>query len=259
LEEVHGKETVKALVSMSGTLLVGRVGPGETADTLAKALGSRDVERANLATSHNGGGTGGKSTTLSYSRDEVPLYRPSELASRLGEDPARGGVVLALATQGEVYELFWSYASFPATRKAHIPADWTLGLGEAPKLWEPRPKASEKPSGGTGQAFPNEAGVSLRKHGLEKEKSLSLGKEAKPQSEASVEVSARAGKPEGYAATSEWGDRLLELSDSLDSLETGLGVESLALAKVADALSDRRPAPVQEIRVRDSSGPRMLI
>lgn len=257
LEEVHGKETVKALVSMSGTLLVGRVGPGETADTLAKALGSRDVERANLAISRNGGGTGGKSTTLSYSRDEVPLYRPSELASRLGEDPARGGVVLALATQGEVYELFWSYASFPATRKAHIPADWTLGLGEAPKLWEPRPKASEKPSGGTGQAFPNEAGVSLRKHGPEKGKSLSLVKPSEASPGSPMEVSARAVKSTKNATASEWGDRLLELSDSLDSLETGLGVESLALAKVADALSDRRPAPAQDVRVRDTAGPRM--
>jgi hypothetical protein len=260
LEEVHGKETVKALVSMSGTLLVGRVGPGETADALAKALGSRDVERANLATSHNGGGAGGKSTTLSYSRDEVPLYRPSELASRLGEDPDRGGVVFALATQGEVYELFWPYASFKKERRAHIPADWTLGLGEAPQAWEPKPKGSGKPDG---------AGPKMGLSGLEgkplgqeaEAKGIILAKRLAEKSESPFEVVSSASEKSPRAGLAEWEERLEELSDALDSWGEGASPEPalVGVAKLADALTDRRPAPSQKAQARSTGGPHMAM
>lgn len=254
LEEVHGKETVKALVSMSGTLLVGRIGPGETAETLAKALGSRDVERANLAISRNGGGTGGKSTTLSYSRDEVPLYRPSELASRLGEDPARGGVVLALATQGEVYELFWPYASFPKVRKAHTPADWTLGLGKASLSWEPNPKGGAKPAGGTAPAVETVQAQGNRKPHADSASSITMAKAGLAASDPQFEVRARASRSTGGAAL-DWEDGLRDLEDTLDAM--GADPMIVGIAKVADALRDRKPAPEQELLARDTAGPRM--
>lgn len=145
VEEVHGKEAVKALVSMCGAILVGQVGQGETAEALAKALGAHEVERQNVSATSGGapGGTG--SRTLSYNRDELFIYKPSELGSRLGLDAERGGVVMALALEGNAYELFWPHFAMSAKRPAHEPAAWTLG---PPGMGNPL--ASEEPPAGPG-------------------------------------------------------------------------------------------------------------
>lgn len=127
VEEVHGKEAVKALVSMCGAILVGQVGQGETAEALAKALGSREVERQNVSATSGGAPGASGSRTLSYSRDELFIYKPSELGSRLGLDAERGGVVMALAMEGDAYELFWPHFKMARARAAHEPAAWTLG------------------------------------------------------------------------------------------------------------------------------------
>ena len=137
LEDIHGEKTVKALVSMTGTLLVGQVGRGETAETLAKALGAREVERKNISATFGGAGEGRGSRTLSFNRDELFIYKPSELGSRLGLDAARGGVVMALALEGDVFELFWPHAAMRRVRPGHEPAAWTYGLGLARD--DPRP------------------------------------------------------------------------------------------------------------------------
>jgi hypothetical protein len=158
LEEIHGKDTLKALVSMSGSLLVGRVGPGETAENLSKVLGSREVERANVSSSYNGGsGAGGRASTFSYSRDELALYKPNELASRLGEDAARGGCALALATQGTVYELFWPYAELKAQRAAYEPAPWVFGRTAPAALKAERESRSTRERTGGLKATPSVA------------------------------------------------------------------------------------------------------
>jgi len=129
LEEVHGKEATRALISLCGTVMVGRVGPGETAEILSKALGHREVERSNISTSYDGKpGAGGPTTTLTYSRDSLALYVPAELAYRLGEKPAMGGCVFAVAVQGRVYELLWPYVTLKKVRHQHVPAKWTLGV-----------------------------------------------------------------------------------------------------------------------------------
>ena len=128
LEEVHGKEGTRALISMCGTLMVGRVGPGETAETLSKNLGNREVERSNVSQSFDGKpGVSGPTTTLTYSRDSLALYVPAELASRLGEKPAQQGCVFAVSVQGAVFEILWPYVKLPKQRKAHLPAVWTMG------------------------------------------------------------------------------------------------------------------------------------
>lgn len=129
LEEIHGERMVKALVSMSGTLLVGQIMQGETAEQVAKAMGSREVERANVSTAFQGGAEASRSTTLSFARDETPLYKPSELGSRLGPTPDGKGVVMALVTGGGAYELFWPNYEMKPARPSHIPAEWTLGVG----------------------------------------------------------------------------------------------------------------------------------
>lgn len=128
LEEIHGAQMVKALVSMSGTVLVGQMMQGDTAEQMAKALGTREVERANVSSSYAGtGGSSNRSTTLSFARDELAIYKPSELASRLGLTPDGSGVKLALFTGGHAYELFWPKFDMANTRAAHKPAAWTRG------------------------------------------------------------------------------------------------------------------------------------
>lgn len=130
LEEIHGAQMVKALVGMCGTLLVGQVMQGETAEQLCKAFGAREVERANTSSSTASGGAGGSgSTTLSFNRDEVPLYKPSELTSRLGLTEDGTGVVLLLFTGGHAYELRWPLYDIRKERAPHVPAPWTLGAG----------------------------------------------------------------------------------------------------------------------------------
>lgn len=129
LEEVHGKEGTRALISMCGTLMVGRIGPGETAETLSKNLGTREVERSNVSTSYDGkAGSSSPTTTLTYSRDSLALYVPAELAARLGDKPSLNGCVFAVAVQGKTYEILWPYFAMPKVRKAHVAAQWTLGV-----------------------------------------------------------------------------------------------------------------------------------
>lgn len=129
LEEIHGQHTAKAMASMVGTLLVGQIMQGDTAEQLCKAMGTIEVERANVSSSLGGGGATGKSTTLSFSRDELAVYKPAELGSRLGPTPDGKGVKMSLFTGGCAYELFWPHFPMPSRRSAHKPAAWTLRFG----------------------------------------------------------------------------------------------------------------------------------
>lgn len=131
LEELYGAPMVRALIGMCGTLLVGQIMQGETAEQLCKAFGSREVERLNVSTSSGGAGAGSSQSTQStqsFSRDEVPLYKPSELSSRLGPTPEGDGVVFILFTGGEAYELFWPHYRIRRERLPHVPAPWTTSI-----------------------------------------------------------------------------------------------------------------------------------
>ncbi|URI09435.1 type IV secretion system DNA-binding domain-containing protein [Aquincola tertiaricarbonis] len=120
LESIHGKEVVQSLISMCGTLIVGQMGPGHSAETLARALGSREVERRNVSISAPGPGS-----TVSYAREDLALYKPSELGTRLGKNSAGTGVVMALATGGDVYELTWPIVMRKPLRRPFVAAAWT--------------------------------------------------------------------------------------------------------------------------------------
>lgn len=127
LEEIHGAQMVKAMVAMCGTLLVGQMMQGDTAEALCKTFGTREVERANLSSSYQGtGGSSNRSSTLSFNRDEIALYKPSELASRLGLTPDGKGVKLILFTGGDAFELVWPHFQLREEREGHAPAAWTL-------------------------------------------------------------------------------------------------------------------------------------
>jgi hypothetical protein len=156
LEEVHGKEGTRALISMCGTLMVGRIGPGETAETLSKNLGTREVERSNVSTSYDGkAGSTSPTTTLTYSRDSLALYIPAELAARLGDKPSLSGCVFAVAVQGKTYEILWPYFAMPKVRKAHVAAQWTVGVQP---IAESATKLSQPDSGKGGQRSDGTAG-----------------------------------------------------------------------------------------------------
>jgi hypothetical protein len=117
LEEIHGAPAVKALVSMVGTVIVGQTMQGESADLLCKAFGTREVERPGAAQPrHDGPG--------SFSRDEVPLYKPSELSSRLGLSKDGQSVKLILFTGGTAHELSWPIFHMREERPAHVLASW---------------------------------------------------------------------------------------------------------------------------------------
>lgn len=129
LEAIHGKEFIKALVSMCGTTIIGQVGQGETSQMLSQYIGTREVERENLSTSFGGSGpSGGKSTTLSYNRDELALYKPTELSKRLGVNSANTGVTMLFCFAGDTYELEYPFYEMKKYRRAHVPAAWTLGV-----------------------------------------------------------------------------------------------------------------------------------
>lgn len=123
LEEVYGPLSVKAMLSLCGTVIVGKIKQGETAEALCKALGTSEHERPNTSKSSNA--SGAASLTRSYSRHEVALYKPSELSSRLGFDRKTKGVKLALMLDGDAYELMWPVVSHPVLRSRHEPAPWT--------------------------------------------------------------------------------------------------------------------------------------
>lgn len=157
VESVYGKEQVKALTAMCGTLIIGQIGAGETAESLAKVLGSREVERENVSASFNAGSTtGGKSTTITYNRDELAIYKPSELMSRLGPSITPGGVVMCVALGGDAYELYWPFVDMPKKRAASVPATWTKGIGPG-HVFMPKPLPTQKVGASTTKAVLQEA------------------------------------------------------------------------------------------------------
>ena len=128
LEEIHGKPSVQALISMCGTLMVGQIGPGETAEAMCKALGSREVERRNVSQSSQASAGQPGSMTASWQREELALYKASELGSRLGPSEDGASVVFALSTGGEVYELAWPIRSWPKAREPYVGGPWVSGV-----------------------------------------------------------------------------------------------------------------------------------
>lgn len=124
LEEIHGEPMVRALTSMCATLVVGQISPGDTAEKLCKTFGAREHERMNVALSTS---ASGESRGVSFSRETVPLYSPSELASRLGPTADGKGVKLLVFTRGDAHELLYPHVVVERVRDAHVPAAWTLG------------------------------------------------------------------------------------------------------------------------------------
>ncbi|MDP9154671.1 MAG: type IV secretion system DNA-binding domain-containing protein [Pseudomonadota bacterium] len=122
LDELYGEKAVQAMIAMCGVLIIGQTMPGETAESLCRALGSREYERRNVSVSRTGAG---ESASVSYSREVVPLYSPFELA-RLGRTRDRNGVKMIVFTHGDAHELVWPLVAYPRRRRPFKPAKWTL-------------------------------------------------------------------------------------------------------------------------------------
>jgi hypothetical protein len=118
LEEIHGKELVRALVAMSGSLLIGQIQQGETADMMCKTFGTVEVERPTTSTPAS-------KQSKTFTREEVPLYKPSELSTRLGLSRDAKRVVLLLFTEGTGYELAYPLYRMKSVRPRVVLAPWT--------------------------------------------------------------------------------------------------------------------------------------
>ncbi|RFB72944.1 MULTISPECIES: type IV secretion system DNA-binding domain-containing protein [unclassified Herbaspirillum] len=123
LEEIYGKAMVNSLLSMCKSTLIGRMGPGETAEMLSKWIGSQEVEYKTRSSSRTQEAST-PTVSTSYVKEDVVLYKPQEFSSRFGNEIRPGGVVMSLVLEGDAYELFWPHVDYPKKRPAHVPAKW---------------------------------------------------------------------------------------------------------------------------------------
>jgi hypothetical protein len=130
LEEIHGAQTVQSLLSMVGTLIIGQTMQGQTAEALCRAMGTRDVERPGPHVS-GASGEGARPSLPSFSHQEVPLYKPSELGSRLGLSRDRKSITLILFANGVAHEIAWPLFPMQRRRRAHAPAAWAQAMPRA--------------------------------------------------------------------------------------------------------------------------------
>lgn len=289
LEEVHGPMMVKALVSMSGTVLVGQMMQGETAEQMAKALGTREVERPNVSSSYAGtGGSSNRSTTVSFARDEIAIYKPSELASRLGLTPDDKGVRLALFTGGHAYELFWPKYEMRRERTAHVPAAWTLGvaLDDEPQMGSSQDEAKSDAEMGASMAGATASAPSdMRDAHVDDGERRDIADAGKSQdadagpTKADLAVSASQVDAPGIEEVGRWLRESVEVTASSDAPSIpgadhgngghldrdvlidaavegrlhALGAKTIstsaALIQVLELVEDGRPGPKQEVRV----------
>lgn len=238
LEEIYGAPMVKALVAMSGTILVGQIMQGDTAEALCKAFGTREVERANLSSSYQGsGGSSNRSSTLSYNRDEIALYKPSELASRLGLTPDGRGVRLVLFTGGDAYELFWPHFNMRDERAGHVPAPWTLAVQR--------------------RADKEEDDLAALRRAIEERQAQEEAKAAPqtaPLSPGAVEltVRARAEETSGDTSTADviTGEEAAELIEAVGQFDASPLVH---FGRLVEAAIDPRPGPREDVHLRQGS------
>lgn len=251
LEEIHGAQMVKAIVSMCGTLLVGQMMQGDTAEALCKTFGTREVERANISSSYQGtGGSSNRSSTLSFNRDEIALYKPSELASRLGLTPDGRGVKLILFTGGDAFELVWSHFQLREEREGHAPAAWTM----AEEACTP---AVERAAPGATPAAEHEARVASLANDAQSAGDMEELAEASALGE-SIVVQSRADSREDEALLDPDAAEFDDAAEAeLASHLTAGGDVVLHAAVAVELAIDPRPGPREDVFVRQKhrSGP----
>ncbi|MHB9018040.1 MAG: type IV secretion system DNA-binding domain-containing protein [Burkholderiales bacterium] len=107
--DLYGKDTSSSLVSMIGTHIYCRILPGDTAETVSRAIGQREVERWNQNQQQGGG---------SWSPAIMPTIMPSELSNRLG--PSKSGISALFIGYRDALILNWNYTSIPKIRESTI-------------------------------------------------------------------------------------------------------------------------------------------
>jgi hypothetical protein len=127
LRKIYGREDAAAWVEMTGTQIICRLAPGDSAEEFSKHLGQRRVERPNLSTSSNGG-KGDGSTSFSYGGETLPIVPATTISGNLG--PKKDGVHSLLVGFSDHLELVWPYDKSPVVRKPYIEADWVNGKND---------------------------------------------------------------------------------------------------------------------------------
>lgn len=245
LEEIHGEKMVKAMTAMVGTIIVGRMGPGDTAEQLAKAVGVRELERPSVSTSYAGaGGSSNPSTTLSFTRETVPLYLPSELGSRLGLSANKDGVVMALVTEGTAYELHWPFFKMKEVRPQFVPAPWTMGAKPVP--------AEDDADGGRGLGGGGRAPQKIAADSEEHERRIAQLDGAADALSASEVVVAPADMLPALESELHPADDIALKAIGHATPLPGLSVAA-HVAHALDLMSDLRPGPPQEVRAASKS------
>ena len=133
LQAIYGQDGTNAWTSMIGTSIYGRIQGGNTAQSIAKRIGDREVERPNEVSSNQGDQT---SSSLSYTREVLPIILPSQLLTDLGTTTTGVKVIIDGFAEG-VYLLEYPYAKLDKKREASIIAAWVQS-----KSTQPNPEAA---------------------------------------------------------------------------------------------------------------------
>lgn len=121
VNKIYGDDGASSLLAMAGLALIGRTRQSDGAEKLCQLIGAREVERPNQSWSAGSPGA----STLSFAREELALYKPSELYSRLGPtSDGKGAVFCALL--GDAHEVLFPRFELHAKRAAMVPAPWTV-------------------------------------------------------------------------------------------------------------------------------------
>jgi type IV secretory pathway TraG/TraD family ATPase VirD4 len=150
LQAIYGQDGTNAWTSMIGTSIYGRIQGGPTAQSIAKRIGDREVERPNEVNSHQ---SGQASSSLSYTREVLPIILQSQLLTDLGTTATGVKVLLDGFAEG-VYLLEYPYAQLTKKREASLIAAWVQS-----KPTQPNPAAAKQaePSAGDGTAMDKKA------------------------------------------------------------------------------------------------------
>jgi hypothetical protein len=119
LQEIYGDKRVEAWTSMIGTSIYGKMAGGASANWVSQRIGSKVVERPNHVISSNQGGYG---SSISYTRESIPLITPEHLQSKLGVINNHVRMLVDGFRDG-VYQVDYPFAEVQEYRATHVPVN----------------------------------------------------------------------------------------------------------------------------------------
>ena len=121
IESLYSRERATALQTMMSTKIICNVSGGSTADALSKSLGTRTVERPNVSVNFN---AQGRSSSISWQRESLPLVPASVLTAELGKDATGIYAIADILNTNAVYKLKWPFTHYATEDDAtHVKAE----------------------------------------------------------------------------------------------------------------------------------------